>query len=93
MSATAKRTVSLPEEQSAFIDAKVATGDYASASEVVRAGLRALKERDEAVERWLREEVAPTVDAMAADPGRAVAADEVRRALAARHATRMKTDR
>ena len=38
MSATAKRTVSLPEEQSAFIDAKVATGDYASASEVVRAG-------------------------------------------------------
>ena len=93
MSATTKRTVSLPEEQSAFIDAKVATGDYASASEVVRAGLRALKERDEAVERWLREEVAPTVDAMAADPGRAVPANEVRRALAARHATRMKTDR
>ena len=93
MSATAKRTVSLPEEQSAFIDAKVATGDYASASEVVRAGLRALKERDEAVERWLREEVAPTVDAMATDPGRAVPADEVRRALAARHAARMKTDR
>ena len=93
MSATAKRTVSLPDEQSAFIDAKVATGDYASASEVVRAGLRALKERDEAVERWLREEVALTVDAMAADPARAVPAGDVRRALAARHATRMKTDR
>lgn len=93
MSATAKRTVSLPEEQSAFIDSKVAAGDYASASEVVRAGLRALKERDEAVERWLREEVAPTVDAMAADPGRAVPAGDVRRALAARHAARMKTDR
>lgn len=74
MSATAKRTVSLPEEQSAFIDAKVAAGDYASASEVVRAGLRALRERDDAVERWLREEVAPTFDAMVADPARAIPA-------------------
>jgi antitoxin ParD1/3/4 len=70
MSIIAKRTVSLPQEQSAFIDAKVASGDYASASEVVRAGLRALRERDEAVERWLRDEVAPTYDAMAEDPGR-----------------------
>ena len=93
MSAIAKRTVSLPEEQSAFIDAKVAAGDYASASEVVRAGLRALRERDEAVERWLREEVAPTFDAMAADPGRAIPASEVRRALAARHAARVKSAR
>ena len=42
----------------AFIGAKVKGGDYASASEVVRAGLPALRERDEAVERWLREEVA-----------------------------------
>ena len=88
MSAIAKRTVSLPEEQSAFIDAKVAAGDYASASEVVRAGLRALKAQDEAVERWLREEVAPTYDAMAADPGRAIPADEVRAALLVRHVAR-----
>jgi antitoxin ParD1/3/4 len=50
---TMKRTISLPEDQVSFIDAKVAWGDYASASEVIRAGLRALNERDEAVERWL----------------------------------------
>ena len=67
--------------------------DYASASEVVRAGLRALKERDEAVERWLREEVAPTFDAMAADPGRAVSAESVRASLRARHAARTKVRR
>ncbi len=36
-----KRTVSLPSDQAAFIDAKVSSGDYASVSEVVRAGLRA----------------------------------------------------
>ncbi|WP_293905809.1 type II toxin-antitoxin system ParD family antitoxin [Phenylobacterium sp.] len=88
MSAIAKRTVSLPEEQSAFIDAKVAAGDYASASEVVRAGLRALKAQDEAIERWLRDDVAPTYDAMAADPGRAIPAHEVRASLLARHAAR-----
>lgn len=93
MSAIAKRTVSLPSEQSEFIDAKVAAGDYASASEVVRAGLRALKERDAAVERWLNREVASTVDAMAADPARARTSDQVSGAIAARHAERAKAGR
>ena len=64
MSGSHKRTFSLPPEQSAFIDNKVKSGRFASGSEVVRAGLRALQERDEAVERWLREEVAPTYDAV-----------------------------
>lgn len=64
MSGTEKRTVSLKPENAAFIDAKVKSGGYASTSEVVRAGLRALQERDEAVERWLQEEVAPTYDAV-----------------------------
>lgn len=73
----AKRTISLPDEQADFIDAKVASGDYASVSEVVRAGLRALKERDDAMERWIRDEVASTYDAMQADPSRAIPAEEV----------------
>ena len=51
MSATAKRTFSLPAEQAEFIDAQVKSGTYASGSEVVRAGLRALQERATAVER------------------------------------------
>lgn len=74
---TQKRTFSLAEEQAEYIDAKVEAGEFASASEVVRAGLRALRERDEAVERWLREEVAPVYDAMEADPSRGIPADEV----------------
>ena len=64
----ARRTFSLPVEQAAYIDAKVASGSFASASEVVRAGLRALEERDAAVERWLREEVVPTYDEYVANP-------------------------
>ncbi|WP_350335245.1 type II toxin-antitoxin system ParD family antitoxin [Coralliovum pocilloporae] len=64
MSGTDRRTVSLTSENAAFIDGKVKSGGYANASEVVRAGLRALQERDEAVERWLLREVAPTYDAV-----------------------------
>ncbi len=63
MSKVSKRTFSLPAEQAAYIDTKVDSGAYASGSEVIRAGLRALQERDAAFERWLREEVVPTYDA------------------------------
>lgn len=86
MSGPEKRTISLPAEQSRYIEAQVASGTYASASEVVRAGLRALQERDALVERWLREEVAQVYDAMQADPARGLSAGEVRAALRARHA-------
>jgi antitoxin ParD1/3/4 len=90
MTAVRKRTFSLPAKQAKFIDAQVRTGAYASASEVVRAGLRALQERDTAVERWLNSEVAPVYDAMKADPGRAVSAESVFAAVRAHHAARLK---
>lgn len=88
MSTVSKRTVSLPEEHAAYIDRMVATGAFASASEVVRAGLRALQEREAAVDRWLREEVAPVYDAMQADPDRAIPASDVFEGLRQHHATR-----
>jgi antitoxin ParD1/3/4 len=90
MSAPDKRTFSLPAEQSEYIDSLVASGAYASASEVVRAGLRALRERDDAVERWLREEVVPVYDAMEADPARGIPAEQVLASLRKRHADRLK---
>ena len=40
MSTIEKRSFSLPSEHAAFIDAQVASGAYASGSEVIRAGLR-----------------------------------------------------
>ncbi len=92
MSNVSKRSISLPAEQAAFVDAKVASGDYASASEVVRDGLRALQSRDAAIERWLREEVAPAYDAMRADPSRGIPVDEVFARLHARNAKRAKDE-
>ena len=91
MPAIAKRTFSLPEEHASFIDEKVASGAYASGSEVVRAGLRALQERDAAVERWLREDVAPTYDAMKEHPERGIPAAKAFAEVRARQAKRAKT--
>jgi antitoxin ParD1/3/4 len=86
MSNISKRTISLPEEHGTYIDKMVASGAFASASEVVRAGLRALQEREAAVDRWLQEEVAPVYDAMQADPDRGIAASQVFDELRERHA-------
>ena len=90
MPAVEKRTISLPPAQAHYIDSLVESGTYASASEVVRAGLRALRERDTAVERWLREEVVQVHDAMRADPGRGIPARDVLAALHAHHDERLK---
>jgi antitoxin ParD1/3/4 len=90
VAATEKRTFSLPSEQAAFIDALVATGTYATSSEVIRAGLRALQERDAAVDRWLREDVVPVALAMQADPGRAIPAEQVFDEIRALHQARLK---
>ena len=88
MPAPAKRTFSLPIEQATYIDRLVKSGSYASGSEVVRAGLRALRERDAVIERWLRDEVVPVYDAMQADPARGIPGQRVIASLRALHAKR-----
>ncbi len=92
MAAAAKRTFSLPLEQAAFIDSQVASGAFATASEVVRAGLRALQERDAAVERWLREDVASTYDRWKASPDGGISAEGMAERMRRRHVARQKAD-
>ena len=48
------RNVSLTPELEALVDSKVASGRYRSASEVVRAALRLLDERERRMERGLQ---------------------------------------
>ena len=88
MPETAKRTFDLPPEQASYIDSLVESGAYASQDEVVRAGLEALQDRDEGIERWLVEEVVPVAEAMEADPGRGIPLEEVAERLLAHRASR-----
>ena len=85
MRTTQQMSITLPNELAVAVRAKVASGEYASESEVIRDGLRVLMARDRAVERWLRDEVAPAYDALKADPSRAVSAAQVRARIAAEH--------
>ena len=70
-------SVVLGEAQEKFIRAQIEKGAYGSVSDVVRAGIAALKERDDAVERWLHEEVAPAYDAAMREPEQALEIDAV----------------
>ena len=85
MRTTQQFSITLSNTLADAVKSRVATGEYASESEVIRDGLRALLARDRAVETWLMERVAPAYDALAADPSRAVSADHVRTRLAAEH--------
>jgi antitoxin ParD1/3/4 len=85
MRTTQQLSITLPNEMADLVRAKVATGEYATESEVIREGLRTLLARDRAVEGWLREQVAPAYDALKVDRSRAVSADDVRATLSAEH--------
>lgn len=90
MRSTQQFSITLPHEMADAVRAKVASGQYATESEVIRDGLRVLLARDSAVEKWLREDVAAAYDALEADPTRAVSVEEVRAHLAALHAASSK---
>ena len=92
MRSTQQFSVTLPNEMAAQVRAKVASGEYASESEVIRDGLRALQARERAIESWLRNEALPSYDAYKADPGRGLSLEEVKSGLAARHEQAAKRD-
>ena len=85
MRTTRQMSITLPTEMADAVRERVRSGQYASESEVVRDGLRALMARDQAVEAWLRGEVAAAYDAMQANPDDVIEIADVRAHLAARH--------
>ncbi len=82
-------SITLPHEMAAMVKAKVASGEYATESEVIRDGLRALQARDAAVENWLRDEVAKSYDEYAADPSIGIPASDVMARLRASYKARL----
>jgi antitoxin ParD1/3/4 len=60
MRASKPLTITLPQKMADEVKARVASGDYASESEVIREGLRALAKQEEAynqaLEHWLQTE-------------------------------------
>ncbi len=82
-------SVTLPHDMAAMVKAKVASGEYATESEVIRDGLRILQARDAAMESWLLSEVAKSYDEFAADPGIGIPAGEIMARLRASYRERL----
>ncbi len=85
MRTTLQFSITLPNEMAEIVKNKVASGEYASESEVLRDGMRALMARDKAIDSWLLQTVVPAYDALKEDPSRALTLDQVRKRLAAEH--------
>lgn len=75
----ATRNVSLTAQLDAFVEARVRSGDYQNASEVIRTGLRLLKEREEEYAAKLAALVAAAEEAEAEIArGEGIEVDDVR---------------
>jgi len=86
MRTTQQLSITLPTEMAGLVKSKVASGEYATESEVIRDGLRVLMARDRAMAHWLQHQVGPALDALQADPARALSPQVVRHRLAMVHA-------
>lgn len=78
-------TVTLGKQQ-ASLDARLASGAYESASEVMRAALRALDREDEALNALMKARIQEALN----DPRPSIPADEVFERLEHKHAARTK---
>ncbi len=85
MRTTKAISITLPNAMVQLIKSKVASGDYASESEVIRDGLRTLQARDVALEKFLREEVAKSFDEHKANPRNVISAARVSAGLDAKY--------
>lgn len=85
MRSTQQFSITLPNEMADAVKEKVASGEYATESEVIRDGLRVLLARDRAVDNWLIEQVVPAYDALKVDSARSVSVESVRARLAGEH--------
>ncbi len=69
MRKTQSLSIALPHHMAQMVKEKVSSGAYATESEVIREGLRALRLQDGALEQWLRTEGVARYDAYHRDTG------------------------
>ncbi|KKZ87492.1 CopG family transcriptional regulator [Rhizobium phaseoli] len=81
-------TVTLGSQQKS-LDARLQSGAYSSASEVIRAALRALDREEDALDEIMRRKIREAID----DPGPDIDADTVFERLEHLHAERVKAGR
>jgi antitoxin ParD1/3/4 len=86
MRTTQQFSITLPLDMAEVVEGKIKSGAYTSVSEVMRDGVRALLERDAAIERWLREEVIAGHEEYMADRSKGISADAVLNRIKARRA-------
>jgi antitoxin ParD1/3/4 len=91
MNANVSLKVNFPSDLAEAMRLKIEAGEYASADEMLQAGVRSLLERDEALERWLREDVVAGHAEYLANPDKALEADQVLPHLRARRAGTLPT--
>jgi antitoxin ParD1/3/4 len=92
MDQTEKLSITVTAQQAEAIRQHVASGAYASASEVVRAGLRALDREREEYERRI-ESIRAKVEASINDPRPHLTGEEVRERLRLHHEETVKARR
>ena len=85
MRTTRKISITLPNGMADAVKAKVRSGEYASKSEVSREGVSILLASDQAVEKWLHNEVGSAYDAIKADPSRAIPVEQINKHIANHH--------
>lgn len=83
-----RKTIELQPEDDAFVERKIALGEYNSADEVVSAGIRALRDREESFERMVRKEVLPVLDHLLAHPETARTSEQVMARIREHHQRR-----
>jgi len=88
MRSTQQFSVTLSHELAEMVRGKVQSGEYASESEVIREGLRALRRHEQALESWLREDVVASHKEIEADSSKALSVDQVRERLNSRRVLR-----
>jgi antitoxin ParD1/3/4 len=88
MRTTQQFSITLPLDMAEAVEEKVKSGAYASVSEVMRDGMRALLGQEAAIDRWLREEVVAGHAEYMDDPSKGVPASAILDRIKARRAKR-----